>query len=123
MPAKTNGSAAKDSITRKEAVRQALGALSKGATRADMQKFIKDNYGFEMTLDHISNCKGEIQKEKGPKTPAVTRQATATKEAPTQTASAARGGAISLRDIETVKDLVERVGAVDLKKLIDVMAR
>ncbi len=87
------------------------------------QKFIKDKYGFEMTLDHISNRKGEIQKEKGPKKPAVARQATATKEAPMQTASAARGGAISLRDIETVKDLVERVGAVDLKKLIDVMAR
>ncbi len=123
MPAKSNGSTAKGGITRKEAVRQALARLSKDATRADIQKFIKDNYGFEMTLDHISNCKGEIQKEKGPKKPAVARQATATKEAPTQTASAARGGAISLRDIETVKDRVERIGAVDLKKLIDVMAR
>jgi len=28
-----------------------------------------------------------------------------------------------LKDIETVKDLVERVGAASLKKLIDVMAR
>jgi len=28
-----------------------------------------------------------------------------------------------LRDIETVKNLVERVGADSLKKLIDVMAR
>jgi hypothetical protein len=30
---------------------------------------------------------------------------------------------IRLKDIETVKDLVERVGANSLKKLIDVMAR
>jgi hypothetical protein len=45
------------------------------------------------------------------------------KETPPKEASAARSGAISLRDIETVKDLVERVGAVNLKKLIDVLAR
>ena len=123
MPAKTNGSTARGGITRKEAVRQALGALAKDATRADIQKFIKDNYGFEITLDHISSCKSEIQKEKGSKKPAVARQPPVTKEVPTKAASAARGGSISLRDIETVKDLVERVGAVDLKKLIDVMAR
>jgi hypothetical protein len=43
--------------------------------------------------------------------------------APEPSASAARGGSISLRDIETVKDLVERVGADSLKKLIDVVAR
>lgn len=123
MPAKTNESTAKGSITRKEAVRQALAALSKDATRADLQKFIKDKYGFEMTLDHISNCKGEIQKEKGHKKPAVASRVTARKQTPTKAASAARGDSISLRDIETVKDLVERVGADSLKKLIDVMAR
>jgi hypothetical protein len=123
MPAKTNGSTARGGITRKEAVRQALGALAKDATRADIQKFIKDNYGFEITLDHISSCKSEIQKEKGSKKPAVARQPPVTKEVPTKAASAARGGSISLRDIETVKDLVERVGADSLKKLIDVMAR
>jgi hypothetical protein len=123
MPAKTNGNTAKGGITRKEAVRQALAALSKDATRADIQKFIKDKYGFEMTLDHISNCKGEILKEKGHTKPAVASQPPATKGTPPKAASAGRGGAISLRDIETVKDLVEGVGAVDLKKLIDVMAR
>jgi hypothetical protein len=123
MPAKTNGNTAKGGITRKEAVRQALAALPKDATRADIQKIIKDKYGFEMTLDHISSCKSELQKEKAHKKSAVASQLPATKEAPPKTTSAARGGAISLRDIETVKDLVERVGAVDLKKLIDVMAR
>lgn len=53
----------------------------------------------------------------------MSSQPPATKEAPTKTALAARGGGISLRDIETVKDLVERVGADSLKKLIDDMAR
>jgi hypothetical protein len=53
----------------------------------------------------------------------VARQSPATKEAPAKAASAARGDSISLRDIETVKDLVERVGADSLMKLIDAMAR
>jgi hypothetical protein len=123
MPAKTNGNTARGGITRKEAVRQALGALAKDASRADIQKFIKDKYGFEMTLDHISSCKSEIQKEKGAKKATVAGQSSATKQTSTKAASAARGGSISLRDIETVKDLVERVGADSLKKLIDVMAR
>ncbi len=39
MTAKTNGNTAKGSITRKEAVRKALAALSKDASRADIQKW------------------------------------------------------------------------------------
>jgi hypothetical protein len=50
-------------------------------------------------------------------------QPVAAKKTPTKVAPAPQGGGISLRDIETVKDLVERVGADCLKKLIDVMAR
>jgi hypothetical protein len=123
MAEKANGQAPKGGITRKEAVRQALGTLGKDATRSDIQKFIKDKYGFQMTLDHISNCKGEIRKEKGHKKPAVAKPPTVQKEKPKQPASVRQGSGISLTDIETVKDLVERVGAHSLKKLIDVMAR
>jgi hypothetical protein len=126
MAAKTNGTApekATGDITRKEAVRQALNTLSKDASRSDIQKFIKDKHGFEITLDHISSCKSEIQKEKGHPKPAVARPPTAQKQEPKKPASAPQDGGISLADIETVKDLVERVGAISLRKLIDVMVR
>ena len=116
-PPKTNGG-----ITKKEAVRQALSKLGKDASRPDIQKFVKNNYGLQMTLDHISNCKGELRKEKGHAKPALTKQPAASKPEPSPARKSASYG-ISLEDIETVKDLVERVGAGSLRHLIDVLAR
>jgi hypothetical protein len=129
MTEKKDGTAATkapNNITRKDAVRQALTTLGKDATRAQIQKFIKDQHGFAMTLDHISNCKGEIRKEKGRSKSAVTKRPSAAKavsspQAPSAPARHAPG--ISLVDIETVKDLVDRIGAASLTKLIGVMAR
>jgi hypothetical protein len=50
-------------------------------------------------------------------------QPAAQKHEPKKPASGPKGHAIGLQDIDTVKDLVERVGAGSLRKLIDVMAR
>jgi hypothetical protein len=110
-------------MTRKEAVRQALSKLGKDASRAEIQKFVKDNYRFEMTLDHISNCKGEIRKEKSHAKKAVTKQPAVGKREPKHSATRSQASGISLTDIETVKDLVERVGAESLRQLIGVLAR
>jgi hypothetical protein len=121
-PPKTNGG-----ITKKEAVRQALSKLGKDASRSDIQKFVQNNYGLQMTLDHISNCKGELSKEKGHAKSALTKQPAASKPEPKKPASSparkSDSHGISLEDIETVKDLVERVGAESLRHLIDVLAR
>jgi hypothetical protein len=76
-----------------------------------------------MTLDHISNCKGELRKKKGPAKTAVAQRSAAAKSEPKKPASGPKADGISLTDIDTVKDLVERVGAGSLRKLIDVMAR
>jgi hypothetical protein len=126
-PQKVNGG-----ITKIEAVRQALSKLGKAASRPAIQKFIKNNYRLDITPDHISNCKAELRKRKGPAKKAVSQQPAKTamsqqpaaaKPEPKKPASGAKGHAIGLEDIETVKDLVERVGAGSLRKLIDVMAR
>jgi hypothetical protein len=76
-----------------------------------------------MTLDHISTYKGEIRKEKGHTETAVTKHPAVAKPEPKKPTPAHKSDGISLNDIETVKGLVERVGANSLKKLIDVMAR
>jgi len=130
MADKSNGVAppkANDGITKKEAVRQALSKLGKDASRPDIQTFVKNHYGLQMTLDHISNCKGELRKEKGHAKSAMTKQPAASKQEPKKPESSpARKSAspgISLEDIATVKDLVERVGAGSLRHLIDVLAR
>jgi hypothetical protein len=125
MAEKANSTASKKNggITKKEAVRRALSKLGKDASRPDIQKFVKDNYGHQMTLDHISTYKGEIRKEKGHTKTAVTKHAAAQKSEPKKPTTRPLAHGISLTDIETVKGLVGRVGANSLKKLIDVMAR
>jgi hypothetical protein len=126
MAERANGNAPKKAnggITKIEAVKQALSKLGKDATRPDIQKFVKDNYRVEMTLDHISNCKGELRKKKGHAKKSVAQQPTAGKHEPKQPTPAPRSHGISLTDIEAVKDLVERVGAESLRQLIGVLAR
>jgi hypothetical protein len=132
------------SLSKKDAVRRALQDLGNEAKPLQIREHIKKRYHLEMSLDHISTVKGEILRETGQAKPAAakpTSTATAAAKPSTQQpavpqrtlrtedsakgANSARGKeqGINLHDIETVKDLVERVGSGSLKKLIDVMAR
>jgi hypothetical protein len=45
-----------------EAVRRAIAALGKEASRADIQGYIRQKFGVKIGLDHISTCKGELAK-------------------------------------------------------------
>lgn len=120
MSEKGNGNAAKGGITKIEGVRQALAALGTDAPRGDIQKFIKDHFGLEVHPDHISSCKGEILREKKKKKPVTAKQPVVKKE---QAPKSAAAHSVSLDDIESVKHLVERVGADSLKKLIAMLAK
>ena len=147
MADKTNASPiskSSGSLSKKDAVRRALQDLGNEAKPLQIREHIKKRYHIEMSLDHISTVKGEILRETGQAKPAA-RKPTATPSAAAKPAAqqpavpqrtlrtedSAKGAksaggreqGISLKDIETVKDLVERVGAANLKKLIDVMAR
>lgn len=128
-------------MSKKDAVEKGLQTLGISATPTQLQKHIRDHYKIEMYLKHISTAKAKILKAAAANEPASTKStATATmppakqsadpkpasSTAGSKKATAPKGGepaGISLKDIETVKDLVERVGATSLKKLIDVMAR
>jgi hypothetical protein len=133
-PGKSSGG-----MTKKDAVEKGLHTLGYSATPTQLQKHIREHYKIEMDLKHISTAKAKIMKAAAAKKPPSTKttptkplahQATAARTVPSTTGpkklTARQGGeagGISLKDIETVKDLVERVGATSLKKLIDVMAR
>jgi len=114
-------------MTKKEAVEKGLANLGNSATPTQLQKHIRERFNIEMDLNHISTAKAKILKAvvAAPAKLPATHKLAPRKEEPTKPAlpqgNAIQG--ISLRDIETVKDLVERVGAISLKKLIDVMAR
>jgi hypothetical protein len=131
-----------------EAVRRAIAALGAGASRADLQGYVRQKFGVKIGLDHISNCKGELAKRAakattpagsrsaaaksatGPAAPGKpsapqSRSAQSTPAAPTHAVGgngSSRAG-ILLEDVLTAKILIDRVGAGPLKRLIDGLAK
>jgi hypothetical protein len=120
-----------EQITKMEAVRRALAHFGKGGKPAQMQGWIKQQFGIDMSTDHISTAKGESLRKKGGKA----KKAAAKKAAPkpqVQPAAAStslakssggKAGGIPLEDILAVKELVGRLGARPLHALIDAFAR
>src|ERR1700722_15701651 len=49
-------------IPKVEAGRGAMAALGAGASRADIQGYVRQKFGIKIGLDHISNCKGDLAK-------------------------------------------------------------
>lgn len=142
MADQTSGAPAKKapgSMSKKEAVRRALQDLGREAKPLQIRDHVKQHYHIDMGLDHISTVKGEILRETGQAKPTAEKPTTAKPAAPQaaaakppihneESAKAAMPQAmgiqgIALTDIETVKELLQRLGATSLKKLIDVMAR
>ena len=97
MAGKANGQAGakapKKGINKMEAVRQALAHFGSDAKPLAMQPWIKQQFGLDMSTDHISTYKGEIRKKAGKATPqaAIPKAAAAPLgETPKRPASAAK---------------------------------
>ncbi len=129
-------SANKGGMTKMEAVSWALDELGMDAKPSQIQQYVRDTFGIEMSPEHITTNKGKIRRgEAGPRKTATTQatppaapvqQAEPRKEAPQP--PAARGGdgqasGIPLQDILYVKELVGRFGPEQLHTLIDAFAR
>ncbi|MBI1916883.1 MAG: hypothetical protein HYS12_19420 [Planctomycetes bacterium] len=122
--------APKKRMTKMEAVRRAMRELGKDAQPSKMQGFIKERFGIDMTPNHISACKGEIRRKKagkaksaGKKTPSPKPPAKGKGTAQAPASRAAGTAALSIPDIEAIKTLVRRVGADQLRALVDLLAR
>jgi hypothetical protein len=121
---------AQGGISKQEAVRRALAELGENAKPSEIKPFVKERFGIEMSADHISTAKGTILKQaKGKKKrrPAAKKEAAPTAPAPPAprpgTESGKAGAGISLDDIRTVRDLLDRVGADRLRALVELLAR
>jgi hypothetical protein len=133
--AKTKKKTRAGGITKIEAVWRALGDLGSEAKAAQIQQYIKDKFGIDMSVDHITTNKGKIRRgEAGPRTavatpaaaPATADQKTEPKKA-TLKPPAIKGGdgqanGIPLNDILYVKQLVGRFGPHQMHTLIDAFA-
>jgi hypothetical protein len=108
----------KEKLTNKaEAIRRALAKLGKKATPAEIQDFIKTNFGIEMATTVISVYKSKLNKTKG-KPGRKPRAVEATAEAAPNPAGQ---GAVTFKDLRAMKDITNRLGPARMKELVELM--
>jgi hypothetical protein len=132
------GQAPQGKVNQMAAMRRALAELGNDAAVPRLQAFLKDNLGTEMSAKRIASYRGKILRKAAKKPAAPTSEANkevmatrspaeqnrvAATPAPAPTAAVHGTGGIGLDDILTAKALVERVGAEQLRSLIEVLAR
>jgi hypothetical protein len=110
----------KKGMSKLGAVRRALAALGKEAKPSALQVYVKEKFGIAMQNDQVGNYKGKLLRGEVGKKPAAKAAPTAAK--PAGHANGSKSG-IGLGDIEKVKGLVGRVGAPQLRSLIDLLAK
>ena len=76
MTDKTKKQAPATELSKKELVRRAIGHLGREAKPLQIQAHIKDQFGVEMTPNHISASKTEVLREAGGAKPAAAKPAT-----------------------------------------------
>src|SRR6516164_9207841 len=113
-----NGEPVEKLTNKAEAIRRALAKLGKKAMPAEIQDFIKTNFGVEMTTQVISVYKSKLLKKKG-KPGRKPKEAGAVGEAAPK--PVAHGG-VSFKDMRTVKEIRNRLGPARMRELVALMA-
>jgi hypothetical protein len=105
-------------ITKKtKMVEHAIDHLGRKAKRGHIQQYIKDNFGIDMTLSHISSYKsGYLRKKKARRLANREAGSTAANSGPAS-------GEVSFKDISAVKSLMERLGPKKFNSLVELLAR
>ena len=91
-------------------VTEALEALGYDAKPVEIDGYIKEKHNVEVSKAIISSYKSSIKSKKG--------KAAGAKRGPRS--KAAGGGDIQFDDLATVRGLVSRLGAAQVKQLVDV---
>jgi septum formation inhibitor MinC len=117
-------------ISKQEAVRRALKHFGNDAKPLQMQPWIKQELGIDMTTDHISTAKGDAlraaRKAKAAKKAAATQPAAVPQRAAAKADAAPasrKPTAVPLDDILYIKELVRRVEPAAVKTLIDAFTK
>jgi hypothetical protein len=118
-----NGEQGSDPKTNKmEAVRRAIDSLGYEASPLEVQQFVKDNFGQEMTANMVSSYKSSIRKEAGLKGKRKKRGRPRKDEPATAaTASTSSHDAVPWKDIRTIKDIAGRIGKKGLRELVELL--
>jgi hypothetical protein len=111
-----NGQVKEELTNKTEAIRRALAKLGNRAMPAQIQDFIKSNFGVEMTTKVISVYKSMLNKTKGkpgrkPKAVQVTAE----------TAPKPPEGGVTFKDLRALKEITNRIGPARMKELVGLM--
>jgi hypothetical protein len=104
-------------ISKTEAVRRALDTLGREAANTDIQKFIRDRYKIQMKPTHISSCKSTLLK-------ALREQGDSVADGPPRSAGRPPGRPsdnLSLGELRSIKELVDRVGVKKFREVLDLL--
>jgi hypothetical protein len=103
-------------INKMEAVRRALNRLGNLAKPADIQEFIRSELGMEVETQLISNYKGLISKKAAGQSNLLPRLSG-------RTLAGIQVGGFSIEEIQTVKEVVDKMGADKVRQLAQVLAQ
>ena len=96
-------------LNKMEMVREAMRELGMDAKPLEIQEQIKKTHDVELSTQIISNYKFHIRQEGGTKGRKRGRRA-------------ASGGELQIEDFAAVRTLVNRLGAEQVKRMVDVVA-
>ncbi len=105
-----------------EAVRRALASLGMDAQPLDVQKFVKEHFGQDMTPNMVSSYKSSLRRKAGLKG----RRKKRGRPRNTDGVSAAPAAVLShdavpWKDIRTIKDIAGRIGVKGLRELVELL--
>jgi hypothetical protein len=103
-------------VSKMDAVRGALRKLGRKAKPQEIQSFIKSEFNVEMGPTLISNYKSHLFRKARKRRRKMRKQAAAAAPAPV-------AGEFSIRDIQTVRQVVEQIGADKVQELAAVLAK
>ena len=120
---KANGEQGSDPRTNKmEAVRRTMDTVGFDAPPLEIQKFVMDNFGQDMTPNMVSSYKSSIRKEAGLKSKRKKRGRPSKGEPATAApATAVAHDAVPWKDIRTIKDIAGRIGKKGLRELVELL--
>ena len=110
-----NGQVQEKLTNKAEAIRRALAKLGNKAMPAEIQGFIKTNFGIEMTTKVISVYKSKLKGKPGRKP----KEAGAVGEAAPKLV--AHGG-VTFKDMRLVKEISDRLGPARMRELVELVA-
>jgi hypothetical protein len=100
-----------------EAMRRALGALGDKAMPTELQGYLKEHFDVDMTTKVISVYKSKLGKRKSKRG----RKSSSPVEQPIKVKSAV-SDSVNVRDLRSIKELMDRHGAARLRELLELVS-